>query len=140
KSVISMQAAFNAYTLSLDISAYFNSIYHHDLVHWCTGIGANQPDIDAFSQFLREINAGRSIDCLPQGLYPCKMVGNSFLSFIDTSNRLKSFFIARLMDDIHLFDDNEATLLSDFHQIQSLLGDKGLSVNPAKTILPSEAR
>jgi len=140
KSSISAHAALNAHTLSLDISSYFNSVYHHDLSHWCIGIGAVQTDVDGINQFLREINAGRSIDCLPQGLYPCKMIGNNFLTFVDTSNRIRSSAVVRLMDDIHLFDSDESVLISDFHQIQSLLGEKGLSVNPSKTILPSEAR
>ena len=46
-------------------------------------------DVIAFGGFLREINSGRSIDCLPQGLYPCKMIGSDFFRFIDNSSRLK---------------------------------------------------
>lgn len=140
KASISTWSKSFSHALSFDIASYFNSIYHHDLVHWCAGIGADRADEEALSQFLREINAGRSIDCLPQGLYPCKMIGNSYLSFVDTSNRLKSRAIARLMDDIHLFDDDEAVLLADFHQVQALLGEKGLSPNSSKTVLPSESR
>lgn len=140
KASVTNQKAAHAQSLSFDISAYFNSVYHHDLVHWCIGLGLPQPEVEAFSQFLREINAGRSIDCLPQGLYPCKMIGNSFLSFVDTSNRLKSAATVRLMDDTHLFDNSEEILLADFQRIQFLLGEKGLSPNPSKTVLPSEAR
>jgi DNA invertase Pin-like site-specific DNA recombinase len=75
------------------------------------------------SRFLQEINSGRSIDCLPHGLYPTKMIGNNFLYFLDTSSRLRSHAIVRFMDDYHLFDDDESVLIDDFMQAQKLLGD-----------------
>jgi hypothetical protein len=61
------------------------------------------------------------------------MVGNDFLRFIDNSFHLRSAKLARFMDDIYLFSDDEEHLKSDFLTIQRLLGDKGLSVNPKKT-------
>jgi hypothetical protein len=125
-----------AHALSFDIAAYFNSIYHHDIVHWFRDVEASPADVDALSQFLLQINSGRSVDCLPHGLYPCKMIGNAFLWFVDSSARLKSRLILRFMDDFHLFDDNIDTLIGDFFQIQKLLGEKGLSVNPRKTRTP----
>lgn len=119
--------------ITLDIACYFNHIYHHDLVRWFADAGASQEDTNAFGRFLREINAGRSVDCLPQGIYPCKMIGSAFLSFIDNTNRISSAQLLRFMDDICLFDDREDQLIADFIQIQRLLGEKGLSVNPSKT-------
>ena len=67
------------YCLKLDISAYFNSIYHHDLVQWFEQISQEQQerkDREDLGQFLRQINSGRSIDCLPQGIHPCKVIGS----------------------------------------------------------------
>jgi len=37
------------------------------------------------------------------------------------------------MDDIYLFDHSEDFLKQDFHQLQRILGEKGLSVNESKT-------
>lgn len=125
-----------AHTLSFDIAAYFNSLYHHDLVHWFRDLEASDQDVDALSQFLQQINSGRSIDCLPHGLYPTKMLGNAFLWFVDSSARLQSKLMVRFMDDFHLFDDSVDTLVGDFSLIQKLLGEKGLSVNPRKTRAP----
>jgi hypothetical protein len=59
----------------LDITSYFNHIYHHDLVRWLEDAGAGESDVQDFGRFLREIMGGRSVDCLPQGLYPAKMIG-----------------------------------------------------------------
>jgi len=133
KEAISKYTKSFKYFLSLDIATYFNSIYHHDLVGWLDNLGGNQNDVESFGQFLREINAGRSVDCLPHGLYPTKMIGNDFLRFVDQSHQLACSQLIRFMDDFYLFDDDPAVLQADFLRIQALIGGKGLSVNPKKT-------
>ena len=121
------------YSLSFDVAAYFNSIYHHDLVSWFSMAGASQDDYEALGQFLREINTGRSVDCLPQGIYPTKMIGNDFLRFVEQFHGLRSNAVVRFMDDFVLFSNSRRDLRHDFMTIQNLLGDKGLSLNPNKT-------
>ncbi|RXH33683.1 hypothetical protein XH94_29850 [Bradyrhizobium zhanjiangense] len=123
------------HSISFDVASYFNSIYHHDLVHWFERIGASSEDVSALGGFLREISSGRSIDCLPQGLYPAKMMGNAFLEFVQQSGRLQSDVLIRFMDDFVLFANDKETLLSDFYHVQEALSAKGLSVNPSKTRL-----
>ena len=133
KGAISAYRNKYKYSLSFDVAAYFNSIYHHDLVRWFSCIGANENDYRSFGQFLREINTGRSVDCLPHGLYPTKMIGSDFLRYIEQFHGLKSKAIVRFMDDFVLFSNCEKDLDRDFITIQKLLGDKGLSLNPNKT-------
>ncbi|MCC6241755.1 MAG: orotate phosphoribosyltransferase [Gemmatimonadaceae bacterium] len=122
------------YSLRCDVATYFNALYHHDLVAWFSQIGAPKKDYEDLGKFLREANTGRSVDCLPQGLYPCKMVGAEFLKFIDNSVRLRSALVLRFMDDIYVFDDDSSVVDSDFLQIQRLLGEKALSLNASKTV------
>lgn len=122
-------------TLKADVATYFNSIYHHDLVNSMREIGWADSDVSALGQFLRELNAGRSVDCLPQGIHPCKVIGSEFLRFIDNSLKLKSKVGIRFLDDIHLFDSDENVLTADLVVLQELLGEKGLSLNDAKTAL-----
>lgn len=120
--------------VKFDIASYFNSLYHHDLSHWFSAKeGVTDNDKAAFGQFFREINGGRSIDFLPHGIYPTKMLGNDFLKFIDLSGQLKSAVILRFMDDFYVFDDSEKIVMQDFTRIQQLVGNVGLNVNPAKT-------
>jgi hypothetical protein len=120
--------------LSFDVAGFFNSVYHHDLSHWFSSSGnVTEKDGESFGKFFREINAGRSIDFLPHGLYPSKMIGSDFLKFTEQSGQLKSSVILRFMDDYHLFDDDENNIKRDFIRIQKMLGDKGLNVNPQKT-------
>lgn len=122
-----------AHHLAFDVTAYFNTLYHHDLTAWFQAAGADETDHLAFGQFGREINAGRSVDFLPQGLYPTKMIGSEFLKFIDNSGELKSSVCLRFMDDFYLFDASAAVVRNDFLKIQQLLGSKSLNVNAAKT-------
>lgn len=123
-----------AHSLSFDIASYFNTLYHHDLAHWLMSVrGLPRDDVDAMARFLREANSGRTIDCLPQGIYPAKMIGSAFLEFVEANGQLKSAQTYRFMDDIYLFDDNDQVLVKDFLLLQKLLGQFALNVNPTKT-------
>lgn len=90
-------------------------------------------DARALGQFFREINAGRSVDFLPHGIYPSKMIGNEFLKCVDLSAQVKSDLLVRFMDDFTLFDNDLEVIQQDFIRIQQLLGQYGLNVNPGKT-------
>ena len=120
--------------ISCDISDYFNHIYHHDLQAWFAALEPTKSeDVEAFGKYLREINAGWSLDCLPQGLYPAKMIGNDFLRFVEDSSTIRAPRIARFMDDIVFLGDTANDLIADFNELQRLLGLKGLTVNSKKT-------
>ncbi len=124
--------------VTFDVAAYFNSIYHHDLVRWFSELQASADDVEHLGQFLREINSGRTVDCLPQGIHPCKLIGSEFLKFVDNSMKLRSDLSLRFMDDFYLFSDSEEVINADFVVVQQLIGEKGLSVNPAKTSYEKE--
>jgi len=133
KQALAAYRASFKHEMSFDVASYFNGVYHHDIVSWFANSGANPDDVNGLGSFLRQINSGRSIDCLPQGIYPAKMIGNDFLRFIEQHHALKSSAVVRFMDDFFLFSDDQAALIADFYLIQKLLGQKGLSVNPSKS-------
>ncbi|MCD9493373.1 antiviral reverse transcriptase Drt5 [Photobacterium carnosum] len=125
-----------AYHIQFDISSYFNSIYHHDLVNWfARSKDINNQDVDLFGRFMREINSGFSIDFLPHGIYPAKMLGSHFLSYIDYSMLIKSESMIRFMDDFLISSNSKETVTKDFQIIQKLLGQKSLNINTHKTRL-----
>ena len=129
-----------AHSLSFDIASYFNSIYHHDLVHWFLELpGLPTADADALARFFRQTNAGRSVDFLPHGIYPAKMIGSAFLRFVETNGQMKCAKSIRFMDDIYLFDDDQQVLIDDFLRLQTLLGQSSLNVNPTKTTVDSSS-
>lgn len=123
------------YFIKFDISAYFNSIYHHDMVNWFSSQNTTLADTELFGQFMREINTGFSIDFLPHGLYASKMLGSHFLSFMDHSELVKCEHMIRFMDDFILFSDSKDTLIKDFQVIQKGIGQKSLNLNTDKTTL-----
>lgn len=120
------------FSLECDISAYFNSIYHHDIEHFYRDHWSST-DVDHLGLFLRQVNGGRSVDCMPQGIMPAKILGHHFLRFLDYSGELQSDRILRFMDDIVLFSDSQQVLQQDFVTIQHLLGERALNINPRKT-------
>ena len=126
------------YFIKFDISAYFNSIYHHDITNWFSSQKTTQMDVELFGQYMREINTGFSIDFLPHGLYPSKMLGSHFLTFMDHSELIKSEHMIRFMDDYMLFSDSKDTLIKDFQTIQKGIGQKSLNLNTEKTVLFSD--
>ena len=128
---------FNHY-IKFDISAFFNSIYHHDITNWFAAQKPTQYEVNLFGQFMREINAGFSIDFLPHGLYPSKMLGSHFLSYIDNSELIKCEQMIRFMDDFMIFSNSKDVLIKDFQTIQKALGQKSLNLNSDKTVLFSE--
>lgn len=130
-----------SHKLQFDIASYFNSLYHHDICHWFAAAPAvSEVDSNALGQFLREINAGRSVDFLPQGIYPSKMIGNEFLKIIDLAGQIKSSRLVRFMDDFTLFDNDPEVPRQDFVRIQQLLGQYGLNVNPSKTFFDKNTK
>ena len=129
----SIAKAKHKFGVRFDVASYFNSLYHHDLVSRFREIGALEEDVNLYGQFLREINSGRSLDCLPQGLHPCKVLGADFLKFVDNSLRLKSVRLLRFLDDFNLFSDKEHDIQADFNTVQELLSEKGLFLNEKKT-------
>jgi hypothetical protein len=106
KASMAEHTATFAHRIQFDIASYFNTLYHHDIAHWFAArAGVTEPDAGAMGKFFREINAGRSVDFLPHGIYPAKMIGNEFLKLVDLSGTLKSAVISRFMDDFNLFDN-----------------------------------
>jgi len=132
ESIVRAAQEFTCYC-KFDVASYFNSVYHHDLSTWFSDLAESETDSQVFGKFFRQINAGRSVDCLTQGILPTKILGSHFLKFVDNSPRLRSELLLRFMDDIYLFSNSERVLREDFVVIQKLLGDKSLSVNPQKT-------
>jgi hypothetical protein len=133
KKAIAAERTKHKWYIYFDVASYFNHIYHHYLVEWAENAGAVHADVSALGKFLREIKGGDSFDCLPQGLYPAKMIGSSFLSFLEQSSRIHAAKTLRLMDDVWLFDNDSDRLVSDFLNVQSLLSQRGLNINEEKS-------
>lgn len=126
--------ASNCFFAKIDVFNCFNSFYHHNVVTWLKS-EIDEASGAIFGQFLREINSGSSVGCFPQGLYPAKVLGNAYLSFIEKSRNLKAQYIIRFLDDIFLFFDSHQELAGDLVTVQHLLDNHHLALNDSKTLL-----
>jgi hypothetical protein len=133
KKAIAYERSSHKHYIYFDVAAYFNHVYHHDLVEWAEKAGASSDDVLLIGKFLREIRGGESFDCLPQGIFPAKMIGSAFLAFLEESSRIHAAKTLRMMDDVWLFDNDSDLLVSDFLNVQSLLSKRGLNVNEEKS-------
>lgn len=124
--------------VKVDIVNCFNSFYHHEIISYLNTNLSNR-EAQQFGQFLREINAGTSVNCFPQGIYPAKALGNGYLSFTENSMELKSPAIIRFLDDFFLFADSMPILERDVIVLQQLLGSQALFLNPEKTQFGSKS-
>ncbi len=118
--------------LLVDISNCFSSFYHHDVTSYIRTV-AGESEAGQFGQFLREIAAGRSIDCFPQGLYPAKTIGNHYLAFAEESRELRSTAIIRFLDDFCFFSAKRSVLERDMETLQHILAARSLYLNEKKT-------
>lgn len=125
------------YFARVDIHNCFNSFYHHDVIS-SLATRISRQEADQFGQFLREGNAGISINCFPQGIYPAKTIGNSYLKFVEESRELGSRQIIRFLDDVFFFSNKCSTIEQDIIRVQQILGEHFLSLNEEKTLLGSD--
>lgn len=126
------------YFAQVDIANCFNSFYHHNVATFISQ-EVSQSAGQHMGQLLREINGGHSVGCFPQGIFPAKTVGNTYLSFAERSGSLKSSAVIRFMDDFFLFDDDERVVLKDIRRLQEVIGEHHLALNSAKTRIGSKA-
>ena len=126
--------ASSRYFAKLDVFNCFNSFYHHNVITWLTS-KTSQAAGAMFGQYLREINGGDSVGCFPQGLYPAKVIGNAYLSFVEGSRELKAQNIIRFLDDIILFCGSRRELMGDLVTVQHLLDRQHLALNDSKTVV-----
>src|SRR5262249_51080 len=118
----------------LDVFNCFNSFYHHEVTSFVTE-KTTQALGSAFGQFLRELNAGVSVACFPPGLYPPKVIGNAYLSFIENSRKLKAHGVARFLDDVVLAGPSRRDVEDNILELQYLLDKHHLSLNDSKTFV-----
>ena len=118
----------------VDVFNCFNSFYHHDVTTFVSS-RTGSPAGEQFGQFLRQLNAGVSVACFPQGLYPAKVIGNAYLSFVDESRKLKAPGVARFLDDVVLAAGTRREVEEQVLELQYILDKHHLALNDSKTLV-----
>ncbi len=123
-------------TCQADVFNCFNSFYHHRVQQFVSE-RVGEAEGERFGQYLRELNEGDSIACFPQGYYPAKALGNTYLGFLDTTRKITAPTTIRYLDDIVISGPNEHACRQHLLELQYVLDDHHLSLNDAKTQLHS---
>ena len=123
------------YYLKLDVKAYFDSMSLSDFMKWLRKRKTDCFCTDLLESCFNKVSEAKIKSFLPQGIYPTKLLGSHYLSFLERDGCLYSDRSVRFLDDIYLFSDDPKLLARDFHTIQYELRERGLSINPSKTYL-----
>jgi hypothetical protein len=123
--------------LKLDIKACFDSIRLADFMAWLRSIDASKHDCSILKKCFLAIGEGKETGFLPQGIFPAKVLGSHYLSFIEHSELLRADQSLRFVDDIYLFYNSRESMNQGLHFIQHELGERGLQINISKTMINS---
>lgn len=121
--------------LRVDIKSCFDSIDLNDFNRWIEGVGFSVSDIELLNRCFLSINPDGEGPFLPQGIYPAKLLGSHYLSFIEGSRCIASEFSVRFLDDVYVFSNSLASLEYDYSSLKNELALRGLRFNEEKTYL-----
>ncbi len=127
-----------AYVVDADVASYFEHIDHHPIVNTLHGFGCEPVLVEAVGTLLRKWRNGVSHG-IPQGLWPSDLIGNFYLSPLDSHMILERWQYVRYVDDIRIFTKSLVDARRALLSMSRKLGALGLSLNSEKTsILPKE--
>lgn len=124
--------------LRTDISNCFETIPHHHLINLMNETGCLGEIVNLLEKMLSAFREKNSFGII-QGLYPSDLLGNFFLSDIDSFFELQEIPSARYIDDIYLLFESELAAKKGLFNLTERVRKNGLHLNESKTrILPSE--
>ena len=124
--------------LKTDISNCFERIPHHHLINLMHETECSGEIVNLLEKMLSAFREKNSFGIV-QGLYPSDLLGNFFLSDLDSFFELQEIPSARYIDDIYLLFESELAARKGLFSLIERVRKNGLHINESKTrILPSE--
>ncbi len=135
KTAITSNAECGQFThaATIDITSYFVHLNHHVLENLLTESQVPQPLITVLVKHLLENWSGRFSYGIPQGLYPSDLLGNFYLSTLDTYLASRGIQSLRYVDDLVLFYRAERDARVSLAPICQFLRTIGLDLNESKS-------
>ncbi len=121
-----------SHCLKLDISNYYERIYHHKLQQLLERRGVPSAVTTAICRLLRKFANGDSHG-IPQGLWASDYLGNTYLLYLDEFLDDKGNLAIRYVDDYRIFCSSEAEARSILKECAGMLRELGLNLQPQKT-------
>lgn len=121
-----------SHVVEADVSAYFDHIYHHNLMHLLEAFGCDTVVVQALGALLRNWQTGVSYG-LPQGVWPSDLLGNLYLHPLDSVMLAEGQTYVRYVDDLRVFTGSFSGAKRALLLVSKELGRLGLNLNSAKT-------
>lgn len=127
------KSGLNSYAVTLDISDFYNQIYHHTIENELGGCGLPNPVIKSINNLLNSTTQ-RVSRGIPIGPYPVHLLAELSLIPIDDSLLLRGYDFIRFADDYIFFTDSEEKARSIIYEFATILDkEQRLSIQNQKT-------
>lgn len=131
-------AGEKAFLLKADISNYFERLPQHHLINLLSAIDCPPSAVRLLEELLLAFRERNSFGIV-QGVSPSDILGNFFLSDLDSYCELSENPSARYVDDIYIGFDSEFDARQGLERLIQRLRASGLHLNESKSrIMPAE--
>ncbi|MFQ5872209.1 MAG: RNA-directed DNA polymerase [Dehalococcoidia bacterium] len=121
-----------SHCVKLDVSNYYERIYHHKLSQLLQRLGVPGSVSPALMTLLRKFSDGVSYG-IPQGLWPSDYLGNIYLLYLDEFLKNRGIYAIRYVDDYRIFCSSVREGRSILKACSGVLRTLGLNPQPLKT-------
>ena len=121
------------HSISTDISSYFMHLNHHVLENLLTEAGISEGVVRLLVKSMLETWSGRFTYGIPQGVFASDLLGNFYLSTLDTFLASQDVLSLRYVDDIVMFFPARRDAEASFAPMCKFLRGIGLDLNESKT-------
>ena len=121
-----------SHCLRLDISNYYERIYHHKLQQLLERRGVPGVITTALCKLLRKFANGDS-HSIPQGSWASDYLGNIYLLYLDEFLDDRGNLAIRYVDDYRIFCSSETEARSILKECAGMVRELGLNLQPQKT-------
>ena len=121
------------HAIETDIASYFVHLNHHTLENLLTASGIPDGLIRLLVKSMLETWSGRFSYGIPQGIFPSDLLGNFYLSALDTFLASRGTQSIRYVDDLILFFDSDRVARKNLAPLCQFLRGIGLDLNESKS-------
>ena len=139
KTAIGEGASQSVFAIQTDVASYFSHINHHVLENLIAAAGVPEGIVRLLVKTMLETWSGRFSYSIPQGMFPSDLLGNYYLSTLDTHLATKGIPSVRYVDDLVMFYDDQISARASISEICRFLRTIGLDLNESKTSVISSA-
>ena len=121
------------HVITTDITSCYSRINHHSLENLLTSSGVPDGIVRILVKTILESWSGRFSYGIPQGLFPSDLIGNYYLTSLDTFFEVSGFPFVRYVDDIYALHPDEHSAKASLSPLCRYLRELGLDLNESKT-------